>query len=320
MGTTIYRVTGIMLSLTVAVLGAATAVLLYYAGQDGIDLFYKDSTYMDEHHRIHKRKPTDDWYGELILKGWAFGFVYVVPGLTGITASLFFEKVPMVIHLIIAILALVAGSFIHTAGTMAIILFRVFTVNGVIRYDSWPGDCIYIRYEDGLQQEVNDEKCETGRKALNLAIAAASVILVAWVFLLSEILFCGFTYHNIGKNHKKSVTTAQRRDEDISQPRERRSKRRRTPAPPHISTTEEQASASHNTASDVTPPTQTTPTFSTFQKRKGTSEAATSQQHDNNAYDPMEETGTEQADTAPASDVPASVEMADVQHGEITPL
>jgi hypothetical protein len=30
---------------------------------------------MDEHHRIHKRMPTDDWYGELLLKGWAFGFV-----------------------------------------------------------------------------------------------------------------------------------------------------------------------------------------------------------------------------------------------------
>lgn len=55
-------------------LGAGVAVLLYYAGKDGLNMFY-NGTYKDEDGRIHKRMPTDDWYGHFVLRGWAFGFI-----------------------------------------------------------------------------------------------------------------------------------------------------------------------------------------------------------------------------------------------------
>lgn len=323
MGTFIYRVTGIALSLTVAVLGAVASILLYYGGQDGIDVFFKDSTYMDEHHRIHKRMPTDDWYGELLLKGWAFGFVYVVPGLIGATASLFFEKCIMILHVVVAVVFLIAGSFLHTAGTMAIILFRVFTVNGVIRYDSWPSDCIYVRYNDGLQQDVADEKCESGRKALNYAIAAASVTLVAWVFLLCELLYVGFTYHNIGKKNTKTVKETVRPEEE--RPRRRTyPQRKRAPPPPRASRPEAETTSGPSTSYDNvvqdTPTAQTTPTFGTFQKSENIGATSSSQCYDNATFDIADEGNVNDTKADIVSDKPVSPEMVEIQEGEKTAL
>ena len=50
----------------------------------------------------------------------------------------------MILHLIVSILLLFVGSFLHTAGAMAILMYRLF-INGAVRYDPLLGDCIFIQ-------------------------------------------------------------------------------------------------------------------------------------------------------------------------------
>lgn len=226
---TIYRVTGIFLSSTIALLGVTVAVLLYYAGQEAILLFYTDSTYRDEHLRIHKRLPTDNWYGELVLKGWAFGFIYVVPGLSGITASLFFNRFLTVLHVILTVLAVFVGSFLHTGGCLTLIIYRLLVVEGASRYNPWLSDCIYT---DINESTTEDKRCLTGHRALALSIAAICVAFVGWIFLLAETLYTGFIFHNIGKSRKTQYTV---QDTRLKRPRNRR--RASVPVPSTVTET-----------------------------------------------------------------------------------
>lgn len=315
MGTSIYRVTGIVLSTVIALLGVAVTILLYYAGQDGLDLFYKDSTYRDEQHRIHKRMPTDDWYGVLILRGWAFGFIYVVPGLTGITASLFFNKCFMVVHLLIGTLALVAGSFLYTAGVYAFIVYKVFVANGtILKYNTWPWDCEYIRYDDTFEQKYVDERCTVGRRTTIYLIVAAAVTFVAWLFVLSELLYCGFTFHNIGKDDKKSKKSSERPPTD--RPRRRNYQRQRAPPSESTLTTDVPAATASDNISN-TSQTDTTPTFSTLQKRESPLQNLENSQTDG----AMGHNITDGSSADEKKDVSASVEMVQVvEIQEVTPL
>lgn len=56
--------------------GVATSVVLFYAGQAGVDLFYpNDEIVRDARGRLHRKSPTDDAGGLLLLRAWAFAFV-----------------------------------------------------------------------------------------------------------------------------------------------------------------------------------------------------------------------------------------------------
>lgn len=196
---TVYRITGFFLSLTVLCLGCGCTVLLYFAGQKGVDFVYtSQNLFKDAENVIRLRNPSKDWYGEAMLRGWFAGFIYMLPGASGIISSLFYYKCPMIFHLVISIILVFVGSFLHTAGAIAILLYRFLLLGGIYRHNVLLGDCIFVRDAE-IPLEYVDDRCMLGRKALIMAIAALSLMLLTWIFIFADILYRAFTYSNIKK-------------------------------------------------------------------------------------------------------------------------
>ncbi|XP_052809660.1 uncharacterized protein LOC128238126 [Mya arenaria] len=210
MGVTFYKVTGILLSVTVVVLGAVTTIVLYFAGQSAIDFFYTGTT-RDVDGRIHRRQPTDDWYGVFFLRDWAFGFVYITPGIYGIASSLFFNKCLMGVSVVVEILAVTAGSFLHTAGALGLLIYYSVVAEGASKHDPFLTDCFFSKMQTTdtypIQPVPVNERCEQGRKLFALAVGAVCVAFLAWFLTLITLLCRGFLIHHVPKPQKKHSTT-----------------------------------------------------------------------------------------------------------------
>ncbi|XP_052812046.1 uncharacterized protein LOC128239450 [Mya arenaria] len=167
MGVKFYKVTGILLSVTVVVLGAVTTIVLYFAGQSAIDFFYTGTT-RDVDGRIHRRQLTDDWYGVFFLRGWAFGFVYITPGIYGIASSLFFNKCLMGVSVVVETLAVTAGSFLHSVGALGLLHYYFVVSEGASKHDPFLTDCFFSKMQTTdtypIQPVPVNERCEQGRK------------------------------------------------------------------------------------------------------------------------------------------------------------
>ncbi|WAR07849.1 hypothetical protein MAR_017807 [Mya arenaria] len=183
MGVTFYKVTGILLSVTVVVLGAVTTIVLYFAGQSAIDFFYTGTT-RDVDGRIHRRQPTDDWYGVFFLRDWAFGFV-------------------MGVSVVVEILAVTAGSFLHTAGALGLLIYYSVVAEGASKHD--PTDTYPI------QPVPVNERCEQGRKLFALAVGAVCVAFLAWFLTLITLLCRGFLIHHVPKPQLEPARIRRRR-------------------------------------------------------------------------------------------------------------
>ena len=56
-----------------------------------------------------------------------------------------FKIFQMIFHLVISIILVFVGSFLHTAGAIAILLYRFLLLGGIYRHNVLLGDCIFVR-------------------------------------------------------------------------------------------------------------------------------------------------------------------------------
>lgn len=185
---TILKITGLGLSFTILLLGCVSTVLLFGAGQSGVNYLFPSKQLHKEN--AQQRNPSSSWQGVFMQHGWFAGFIYMLPGAAGLISSTYHYKYLKITHLILSTVLIIVGSFIHTILGITMLLYRLFVMGGAVRHNASLVECIYI---SDLSADVS---CLAGRKALKATIVAAALMFLCWIFILFDFLFRALTFSN----------------------------------------------------------------------------------------------------------------------------